>query len=101
ARTIPKERWFNTNLSNFSMGLSGEVGEVIDNFKKYLYHDHELDRDEIEKELGDVLWYLSSIATVMRMDLSTIADKNIEKLIERYPEGFDEELSKNRKEYKS
>jgi len=93
SRTIPKGRWFNTNVANFSMGLSGEVGEVVDHLKKALYHGHELDVDEVEKELGDVLWYLSSLATVMNMDLGEIAKNNIEKLEERYPDGFREKDS--------
>lgn len=96
SRTIPQDRWFNTNVANFSMGLSGEVGEVVDHLKKFLYHGHELDKKEVEKELGDILWYLSSMATVMNMDLSQIAKNNINKLKKRYPDGFSEKDSVNR-----
>jgi NTP pyrophosphatase (non-canonical NTP hydrolase) len=41
-----------------AMGLAGEAGEVCDLLKKHLLHGKELDRDELNKELGDVLWYL-------------------------------------------
>lgn len=95
-RTYPKDRWLNTNLANFSMGLSGEVGEVVDELKKVLYHGHELNVESIEDEMGDVLWYLSSLATSMNIDLDKVAKKNIEKLEKRYPEGFNEEASRNR-----
>lgn len=96
SRTVPSEKWFNTKIANFSMGLVGEAGEVIDHLKKVIYHNHELDREEIEKELGDVLWYLTALATTMNMDLNEIAKKNIDKLKARYPNGFSEEDSKNR-----
>ena len=95
-RTIPKEKWFNTKVSNFSMGLAGESGEIIDYLKKVIYHGHELDREHIKEELGDLLWYLSGLASIMNIDLNEIARKNIEKLKKRYPDGFSEEASKNR-----
>lgn len=95
-RTIPKEKWFNTKVSNFCMGLAGETGEIVDYLKKVIYHGHELDIDKVEEELGDLLWYLSSLASTMNLDLDTISRKNIEKLKKRYPNGFNEEDSKNR-----
>lgn len=98
SRTIPKDKWFNTNVSNFSMGLAGETGEVVDHLKKVVYHGHDLNREEIEKELGDVLWYLSALATSLKMDINTIAQKNIKKLEDRYPEGFSRNRSINREE---
>lgn len=99
SRTIPKEKWFRTNLTNFSMGLSGETGELVDHFKKHLFHGHEMDMEEVKKEIGDVLWYLSSIATILKIDLSEVANLNIRKLEERYPNGFLEEDSLKRVEY--
>jgi len=83
---------------NFSMGLTGEAGEVVDYLKKVLWHGHEMDQDKLKKELGDVLWYVATIATTADLDLSEIAIANIEKLKKRYPEGFDEEKSIKRTE---
>lgn len=79
-----------------SMGLAGESGEVIDYLKKWVGHGHDLDRDYVEKELGDVLWYLAEIATALEMDLEKIAAKNNEKLESRYPAGFSTDRSINR-----
>jgi NTP pyrophosphatase (non-canonical NTP hydrolase) len=79
-----------------SMGLAGESGEVIDYLKKWVGHGHELDREYVEKELGDVLWYLAEIATALEMDISTIAKKNADKLNSRYPQGFSTDRSINR-----
>lgn len=83
---------------NFSFGLMGELGEVIDCLKKILFHGHDLEmnRDKLKIELGDLLWYIATTATTAEIDLDDIAIANIEKLRKRYPEGFSEEASRNR-----
>ena len=82
-------------LSNGVMGLCGESGEVIEHVKKHLYHGKDLNVEEIKKELGDVCWYLAEIAEALDLELADIMESNIEKLKQRYPEGF-----KTRKEQK-
>lgn len=79
-----------------SMGLAGETGELIDMLKKWIGHGHELNLSEVEKELGDIIWYVSEIATTLDLHLSDITSKNLDKLAARYPEGFSEERSRNR-----
>lgn len=96
SRTMEKEKWFNTQISNYCMGLSGETGEVIDELKKVLYHGHDIDIENIKNELGDVMWYLAAIATTLKIDLNEVAIMNVKKLEERYPEGFSNEKSINR-----
>lgn len=83
-------------LINGVMGLCGESGEVIDIVKKHLAQGHELDKEKIIKELGDVAWYMAEIATVLEVDLEEVLILNIEKLKKRYPEGFDKEKSIHR-----
>ena len=83
-------------LINSVMGLNGEAGEVIDLVKKHLFHSHELDKDKLKYELGDVLWYLAEAAEALDMSLEDIAISNIDKLKKRYPEGFNTERSINR-----
>ena len=85
-------------LINGVMGLCGESGEVIDIVKKHLAQGHELDREKIIKELGDVAWYMAEIATVLDVELEDVLVQNIEKLKKRYPEGFSTEKSVNRGE---
>lgn len=75
-------------FANFGMGLSGEAGEVTDYLKKIVFHGHEFDPEKLEKELGDVLWYVAAIATTAGLSLEEIAVLNIEKLRKRYPSGF-------------
>jgi len=79
-----------------AMGLSGEAGEVCDLLKKFLFHDHELTTNELIDELGDVLWYLAAVAHSFDIPLELVAKRNVAKLRERYPDGFDAERSKNR-----
>ena len=87
-------------LINGVMGLCGESGEVIDIVKKHLAQGHDLDKEKIIKELGDVAWYLAEVAYALDVDLETVLKLNIEKLKKRYPEGFDSNKSINRSEYK-
>ena len=83
-------------LINSVMGLCGESGEAIDIVKKWLAQGHELDREHLLKELGDVAWYLAEAATALDVPLEDIFRANIEKLKKRYPDGFKAEESQKR-----
>lgn len=83
-------------LINGVMGLCGESGEAIDIVKKWLAQGHELDRDKLKKELGDICWYVAETATALGFELEDVMAANIEKLKKRYPEGFAAERSINR-----
>ncbi len=85
-------------LMNALMGLCGESGEAIDLMKKHLYQGHELDRDKLIKELGDIAWYLAEAATGLGVDLSEIMQRNLDKLHARYPQGFDTNRSQHREQ---
>lgn len=70
-----------------TLGLVGESGEVAEKIKKILRDDGGIikaeKKKEIEKELGDVLWYLAQIATELNLSLSNIAKENLKKLKSR------------------
>lgn len=83
-------------LLNGLLGLFGEGGECADILKKTLFQGHEFDKDHMAKELGDVLWYVAETAAGLGMTLEEIAQRNIDKLKARYPNGFDAERSRNR-----
>ena len=85
-------------LINGVMGLCGESGEVIDIVKRHLAQGHNLNRDELIKELGDVAWYLAETAYALDVPLEEVCQRNIAKLKARYPEGFSTERSINRVE---
>ncbi len=70
------------------LGLSGEAGETVDKYKKILRDKDGIispsDREELVKELGDVLWYVAMISEYLEVPLSDVAKRNIEKLESRY-----------------
>ena len=72
-----------------SLGLSGEVGELNDMIKKWVFHDSGMDITHAKKELGDILWYIACMAESFGWSLDEIMEMNIEKLKKRYPNGFD------------
>lgn len=80
-------------LINSVMGLCGESGEVIDIVKKWIAQGHELDKEHLIEELGDVAWYLAEAATALDISLEEVLQLNIDKLTLRYPEGFESEKS--------
>lgn len=86
------------NIENGLMGLCGEAGECIDILKKHKFQGHDLDREHLAEELGDVAWYLAVSADALGYDLSYILNSNVEKLKARYPDGFEAERSVNRQE---
>lgn len=94
-------------LQNVALGLAGEAGEVADMVKKAIHHGHgfsrgvtwnrkAVDTNEVAKELGDILYYISVGAHELGYSLQEIAEININKLAKRYPEGFSVEASINR-----
>ena len=85
-------------ILNAAMGLCGESSEVIDLVKKHLFQGHDLDDEKLIKELGDVAWYLAEAATALNVNLSKILEKNIKKLENRFPDGFNSNRSINRGE---
>lgn len=85
-------------LINSVMGLCGESGEACDIVKKWLFQGHELDRNHLAKELGDVAWYLAEAATALDLKLDDIFQANLDKLSRRYPKGFDAQRSMTRRE---
>ena len=85
-------------LINSVMGLCGESGEVIDIVKKWLMQGHELDKEHLVRELGDVAWYLAEAATALDISLEAVFQGNLDKLRQRFPNGFDTGASVNRRE---
>ena len=86
-------------IENGVLGMCGEAGECADILKKYFFQGHELDRNAMLEEVGDMLWYIALTASGLGVTLEEVAQKNLTKLQVRYPEGFDPERSVNRPEY--
>lgn len=73
-----------------TLGLTGEAGEVSDKIKKVIRDDKgkisNEKREEIKKELGDVMWYLAQLSTELGIKLSDVAGTNVKKLSQRHKE---------------
>lgn len=68
------------------LGLCGEAGEVADVFKKHLYKNAPLNTNQMTEELGDVLWYVTALATKLNMTLDDLQELNKYKLNKRAKE---------------
>ena len=88
-------------VRNGCYGLNGEAGECIDILKKTEFQGHAFDSMKMVDELGDVLWYVAQLATGLGVTLEYVAQHNVDKLLARYPDGFDSEKSIHRKEYEN
>lgn len=98
SRTANSQQPLPLQLANYALGLTGEAGEVADIIKKGVFHGHSMDKHEIEKEIGDVLWYVANLCELLHIELDNVAIKNLDKLRKRYPQGFSQNDSINRKE---
>lgn len=92
---------YEDKIRNGCYGLNGEAGECIDILKKHEFQGHPFDGNKMLDELGDVLWYVAQTASGLRVSLEDVAQHNVDKLKQRYPDGFDAEKSIHRKEYEN
>lgn len=70
-----------------SIGLAGEVGELLNKIKKIARDNADIDREDLKGELGDILWYLTQISTELGIDFEEVAQHNLEKLKSRHERG--------------
>ena len=91
----------NQSITVPMLGLAGEAGQLLTEYKKNLRDGeaHKLYKERVSEELGDLLWYISNIATKFELNLDEIASENLEKTksrwgeIENVPQQFDADFS--------
>ncbi len=73
----------------WTLGVTGEAGEVADHLKKALRGDCSIEdkREDLIKEIGDVMWYLALLADELNISLDEVAKINIDKLTSRKERG--------------
>lgn len=96
ARTINPKLTEREMVRHALFGLASEVGEIHGLHQK-VYQGHYITVDHLIKEVGDALWMIAELCTAYDIALGEVAETNIEKLRQRYPDGFDEEHSLHRK----
>jgi len=74
-----------------TLGLAGEAGEVAEKIKKILRDEKgeltDEKRKELQKELGDILWYVAQLSTELNLKLSQVVEVNLQKLSSRQKRG--------------
>ena len=96
ARTMNPSLDTERRLMDAAAGLAEEGGEVLGLVRKHLYVGHPLDRERLTRELGDALWCLAALATTLDVPLTAVAEANLAKLRQRYPDGFTPDASVRR-----
>ena len=92
ARTATFGEWDkDRQILYLTLGITGEAGEVAEKIKKIMRNDagvmSDEKKEEIKKELGDVLWYLSQMSRVLGYSFEEVAQANIDKLADRAKRG--------------
>jgi NTP pyrophosphatase (non-canonical NTP hydrolase) len=97
---------FGSNPAYAYAGLAEEAGEVLGKYAKFIRKHDGIDphhaeksfpkafaedlakyKEDLEKELGDVMWMVAAIATINNLDLKGIMRKNLDKLTDRLNRG--------------
>jgi len=77
-------------------GMSTEIGELQDVYKKHIAYKKNIDWINVEEEIGDIMFYLASFCRINNFDLEEILETNVKKLESRYPDKFTEYHALNR-----
>lgn len=76
-RTMNKDMSTKEQVINCQMGIVGETGELVDMYKKHFYQGHDLNKADIQEEIGDICWYLFNYVNLV------ISEKDKETLYDR------------------
>ena len=95
ARTINTSLKYNEQGKHALHGMVSEIGELHGIYQK-CYQGHSFDEDHAKKELGDLMWFIAEYCTAHNWKLEDICQMNIDKLMNRYPSGFDSGRSLHR-----
>jgi NTP pyrophosphatase (non-canonical NTP hydrolase) len=95
-RTARKDLPVIDQITNAAMGASGEAGELVELIKKYRYQGHGLNKEKAIEEAGDALYYLVLFLEMIGSNIDEAIRRNVEKRLERYPNGFEAHRSRGR-----
>ncbi len=91
AHTDPKYVDSLMDKTIWAMGIAGEAGEVVEKWKKIVAYKKgkisKKDREELKKELGDVVWYIAVMAHSLGLSFEEVMQLNVVKLASRKQRG--------------
>lgn len=93
---VATEQNTTTDLLHSMLGIASEAGEFVDPFKRSLHYGKKIDAVNLDEEIGDLLWYISIYCEARGTTIETLAERNIRKLMVRYPDKFTEQDALNR-----
>ena len=97
----PFTSWEPTGTNRAASGLVAEAGEFMEIVKKIKFQGKpwdEANKEHLQKELGDIMWYVAQAAMALNVRLDDVIYLNTIKLAARYPTGeFTVEHSEHRK----
>ena len=97
ARTTNSRLTEMERMLDAAAGLAEESGEILGLVRKHAYQSRTLDREALRIELGDALWCLAMTARSAGLDLEDVAAANVAKLQARYPAGYTDTASTERR----
>lgn len=83
-------------LMHAAAGIAGEAGEILDAVKKHWVYGQPLDRENLIEEIGDTLFYLQALASLIDSTFGEAVAHNVEKLRKRYPNGYSDKAAQER-----
>lgn len=83
---------------HMAVGACGESGELIDAVKRWAIYQHELDRENVVEELGDLEFFLQGLRDSLGITREETIQHNIEKLTKRYGDKYSDQAAKERKD---
>lgn len=79
-------------------GIASECGEIHGLYQK-TYQGHELSKERVMDELGDLCWFVMELCFAEGIDPQEVLEYNVDKLMKRFPDGFSAERSVHREKY--
>ena len=87
-RTSKKFASPETEIATWGLGIAGEAGDVASCIKKTFAHKNDAVLAGMKENIGDMMWYAAMICNFFGWKLADCLQENINKLKERYPNGF-------------
>ena len=83
------------NIEHCAYGLVTESSEIMDMFKKHKFYGRDFNMVNLKEELGDLLYYIHILCNKIDYSIEQCRKDNIEKLAKRYPDKFEDVITRD------